>query len=951
MAEIRSRSSSGAVRPSRSNSFVRMLELEKKSKDQASAAGANTPPNRARRSSAHPPLSHQTQMMKAVRRTSALPSLSLSIPPSPTQTVAASTDASVPRTPPAREDRTKIVTFSGPEAEAAVESSDESSICHSPSWEQYGRKKKKKLKKVDTDDSKTLKKKGNRLFRASHQDANGVKSMTAADRTRSAPELESYSKPDHDDNTATRLTLQQTMTDHQLVRVDMVHEKKPKSRSKGFLSGLRMQPGNIASIKKLTGHTGANLEEIPVTSNNYTTSSAPRSHWSGSDADSTYINPRRPPSVQSALPNAPRSSSSQEKRMSGSRGPVGLSHGRSRSLLSSTLNKLKGPSYLYYRPHEESQDAVAKRPSSSGTAEFARECSIDTPVASPLAELSNNTIISPIEHVQQSPDVVAYPAKPQRAATEPSPLAITRSRAVRLPRIELHDSGSDRETPRLRQSKGHRVQIDNPRHPNRDAVMAKVMAQERQSRSDYLSRQDSKQEQGQKHRMPAPGGKSRQRKERTFRDRAAVKAHSIEDLITFEPDIPATIQEALNPQRNTHSSGLGDEPSASPLAELQSPTDETSSSNERKTREPTGTLAHSIEPQHLKADHGTSERSSSTYDDPPLSPSSATTPSSSRPTSRKGASSYSLDSLQVSSGPQSTGTATTQEDSWSRTAMPINLEDEHTPTLPADALSKILGPELPFKAQSALELLAAAELQPAPLTLHPLHPGADAGTSSVSLPDSPPRDVAADEVLLPGQQQPEWKTSPHGSWQSQSSSALVATGAAYLQEARRTAPLLSSTSRAPRPLPPPYAHKTSSPSSSPSFSSSTSSSGSASRVVGVGAVVPAGAGAGAGIGARGLPAQEPEPIAKVLVECCSCRFLHDMPARAYECMARPDSVVEDRLLGVSAAISTTVRCPWCAHGMTTACCAGWAAVVYLKEKRKRGRRRERRGRGKRRENR
>ncbi|KAF6803129.1 hypothetical protein CSOJ01_11100 [Colletotrichum sojae] len=75
-----------------------------------------------------------------------------------------------------------------------------------------------------------------------------------------------------------------------------------------------------------------------------------------------------------------------------------------------------------------------------------------------------------------------------------------------------------------------------------------------------------------------------------------------------------------------------------------------------------------------------------------------------------------------------------------------------------------------------------------------------------------------------------------------------------------------------------------------------------------------------------------EPVAKMLVECCGCKFLHDMPSKVYECMAQPDGMVEDRKLGVSGIISTTVKCPWCSHGMTTKCCAGYAAVIYLKEK-------------------
>ena len=74
------------------------------------------------------------------------------------------------------------------------------------------------------------------------------------------------------------------------------------------------------------------------------------------------------------------------------------------------------------------------------------------------------------------------------------------------------------------------------------------------------------------------------------------------------------------------------------------------------------------------------------------------------------------------------------------------------------------------------------------------------------------------------------------------------------------------------------------------------------------------------------------PIAKMFVECCSCKFYHDMPSKIYECMAKPDAVVEDRVLGISGAITTMVKCPWCQHNMSRNCCAGYAAVVYLKEK-------------------
>lgn len=75
-----------------------------------------------------------------------------------------------------------------------------------------------------------------------------------------------------------------------------------------------------------------------------------------------------------------------------------------------------------------------------------------------------------------------------------------------------------------------------------------------------------------------------------------------------------------------------------------------------------------------------------------------------------------------------------------------------------------------------------------------------------------------------------------------------------------------------------------------------------------------------------------EPMAKMFVICCGCKYFHDMPSKLYECMAKPEAVVKDEGLGVSGMISTRVSCPWCGHGMSTRCCEGWAAVVVLKER-------------------
>lgn len=78
---------------------------------------------------------------------------------------------------------------------------------------------------------------------------------------------------------------------------------------------------------------------------------------------------------------------------------------------------------------------------------------------------------------------------------------------------------------------------------------------------------------------------------------------------------------------------------------------------------------------------------------------------------------------------------------------------------------------------------------------------------------------------------------------------------------------------------------------------------------------------------------EREPIAKVFVECCGCKFYHDMPSHLYEAMANPEGVLKPRdTLGYAGAVSMTVKCPWCKHEMSTKCCAGLAAMVYVTER-------------------
>ncbi|KAK8034907.1 hypothetical protein PG993_009902 [Apiospora rasikravindrae] len=273
--------------------------------------------------------------------------------------------------------------------------------------------------------------------------------------------------------------------------------------------------------------------------------------------------------------------------------------------------------------------------------------------------------------------------------------------------------------------------------------------------------------------------------------------------------------------------------------------------------------------------------------------------------------------------------AYTQDDSWSRTALPIDHDTQSvtsthsnrldalvstpspagTPTSVAfaDELKEgteetVRAPEaprrhtLPPKAHSSIDLPATNFLPP--LRHQPLYPRktkirGPSASLPTSLPNSPPPEF---DTEAPALRPTSLKSSRKNSSTSQDSQQSPASAsAAYLQEARKTVPVHPLSSRALRPVYPPK-----------------------------GTLPPAARSAS--------PERKGEPLAKMLVECCNCKFFHDMPSRVYECMAKPDSVVEDKLLGVSATITTMVKCPWCAHGMTTQCCSGYAAVVYLKEK-------------------
>ncbi|CAL8583496.1 hypothetical protein XPA_009119 [Xanthoria parietina] len=91
-----------------------------------------------------------------------------------------------------------------------------------------------------------------------------------------------------------------------------------------------------------------------------------------------------------------------------------------------------------------------------------------------------------------------------------------------------------------------------------------------------------------------------------------------------------------------------------------------------------------------------------------------------------------------------------------------------------------------------------------------------------------------------------------------------------------------------------------------------------------------------------------KPMAKLFVICCKCKYWHDLPSHLYEAMCTPKDLTRDpegkgagpKVLNVKdgkkkmaeATLETMVKCPWCEHFMTTRCCAGWTAVLYLQER-------------------
>jgi hypothetical protein len=74
---------------------------------------------------------------------------------------------------------------------------------------------------------------------------------------------------------------------------------------------------------------------------------------------------------------------------------------------------------------------------------------------------------------------------------------------------------------------------------------------------------------------------------------------------------------------------------------------------------------------------------------------------------------------------------------------------------------------------------------------------------------------------------------------------------------------------------------------------------------------------------------EADPVEKVLVVCCECSHFYDPSVEAYQRLMKFAHVSGYREWESE---RTEVECPCCAHVMSTECCDGYVAVVYLRER-------------------
>ncbi|KAH7001187.1 hypothetical protein EDB80DRAFT_879291 [Ilyonectria destructans] len=74
-------------------------------------------------------------------------------------------------------------------------------------------------------------------------------------------------------------------------------------------------------------------------------------------------------------------------------------------------------------------------------------------------------------------------------------------------------------------------------------------------------------------------------------------------------------------------------------------------------------------------------------------------------------------------------------------------------------------------------------------------------------------------------------------------------------------------------------------------------------------------------------------VGKLFVVCCECKRYHDIPIKLYKAMANPEAVfTSSEAMGFEGKVSMTVKCSWCEHEMSTKCCPGVSGILAIKER-------------------
>ncbi|GKT64664.1 hypothetical protein ColTof3_12003 [Colletotrichum tofieldiae] len=920
--------------------------------------------------------------MKAARRATALPSLSISVPPPPSNTKT-QIDRAAERKD-SGEQKHKTVTFLDVDAPEEPTADDASSICHSPSWESFGQNKKKEKK----NEAKMRKKEKEQMEKQAEKEAKSVKKMLAAKLSKTPP-----SRPP---NASRSISSPTVFADDRLrsSSAQAFYEPPPPIRPQH----IRQRSDSVAMQLKaaLTGHKTPSQSQPDEEHGFIGGLKLEQKRQAAAGM------PPRKPVPQSSLTNQRANSFGPEVKVTP---PAFTAPGLPRSAS-------YGPQAETDKHYED--DTFALRTPRVASMHVPSWCQpLVSPTAPPVPDVGN--LQQWQTNTAQQPDLIADDdeLEPPKALSEfvleqergrrresyvHQSRQQSRERSINGFKDEVRVSSANSQYPpqsnRQHQPRAHSSSSNGSplgsNYPPHSGSTTNLNAHNEQSsqaedftitfRLPYTPPAHGSPSQGSFDRsisqgppvsrmtlreIPLPPGRSSSRERlpptpgaaiRSFRDAAKAAFYKVSSPGSFKPPTSNYFTRAprdttMTPDSPSSSRYSTDEPSPFPAAPVR----------------PFAESAESNMPSRDSSARPTERSSMSSCDEGMPSPSPATTPDSSRPQSEKG-----LPPVDGEVGRVDNETVLVSDDTrsyrLSHTAMLTS-----SPTVSNPRLS--LPPQIPVQNHEShlneLEALVtekfgrnasvadaedsdSSQSYPTPTQTE------SSKSSAVASPVTSASMTSPQEYGQRGQRQTENVAPP---LQDESSCAVQRRPS--LTKSRSSPDLALDTSFLPKlkhqplvpralvPPPPPRSSKRGSVSNlaGKAATHASQASDSAWRKSVVSLKAPANPSSyleearKSMQGPPGPPRSNrvsrasivplngtPEPVAKMLVECCSCKFLHDMPSKVYECMANPDGKVEDRKLGVSGVISTTVKCPWCTHGMTTRCCAGYAAVIYLKEK-------------------